>query len=50
MNEREKLELGLYIMEKVNDYSYKDCEEFDELMNEVLNNLRYELEILDYRL
>ena len=49
MNEREKLELGLYIMEKVTDYSYEDCEDFDELMNEILNNLKYELDLLDYR-
>lgn len=36
-------------MEKVTDYSYEDCEDFDELMNEVLSNLKYELDLLDYR-
>ena len=49
MSEREKIELGIYIMEKVTDYSYEDCEDFDELMNEILNNLKYELDLLDYR-
>lgn len=49
MNEREKLELGIYIMEKVTDYSYEDFDNIDEALNEILNNLKYELEMLDYR-
>lgn len=50
MSEREKIELGIYIFDKITDYSYEDCDNIDDALNEVLNNLRYELEILDYRL
>ena len=48
MSERDKLEVGLYLLGKITDYTYDNSGGVDEVLREICNNLKYEADLFDY--
>ena len=48
MSERDNLEVGLYLLGKITDYTYDNSGGVDEVLREICNNLKYEADLFDY--